>query len=77
MVVALGVIVSVPILLTAADVQRTRADADQLLRKIALIATHGLSAQKKSLRTPVTENELNSFLEFHARSEIPAGVLEP
>jgi hypothetical protein len=77
MVVAIGVIVSVPILLTAADVQRTRADADQLLRKIALIATHGLSAQKKSLRTPVTESELNSFLEFHARSEIPAGVLEP
>jgi hypothetical protein len=67
----------VPILLTAAEVQRTRADADQLLRKIALIATHGLSAQKKSLRTPVTESELNSFLEFHARSEIPAGVLEP
>jgi hypothetical protein len=77
MVVAIGVIVSVPILLTAADVQRTRADADQLLRKIALIATHGLSAQKKSLRTHVTESELNSFLEFHARSEIPAGVLEP
>jgi hypothetical protein len=77
MVVAIGVIVSVPILLPAADVQRTRADADQLLRKIALIATHGLSAQKKSLRTPVTESELNSFLEFHARSEIPAGVLEP
>jgi hypothetical protein len=77
MVFAIGVIVSVPILLTAADVQRTRADADQLLRKIALIATHGLSAQKKSLRTPVTESELNSFLEFHARSEIPAGVLEP
>jgi hypothetical protein len=77
MVVAIGVIVSVPILLIAAEVQRTRADADQLLRKIALIATHGLSAQKKSLRTPVTESELNSFLEFHARSEIPAGVLEP
>jgi hypothetical protein len=72
-----AVIVSVPILLDAADVQRTRADADQLLRKIALIATHGLSAQSKSLRTPVTESELNSFLEFHARSEIPAGVLEP
>src|SRR5918993_1406848 len=72
-----SVIVSVPILLGAADVQRTRADADQLLRKIALIATHGLSAKSKSLRTPVTESELNSFLDFHARSEIPAGVLEP
>jgi hypothetical protein len=68
---------SVPTLLAAADVQRTRADADQLLRKIAVIATHGLAAQSKPLRTPVTESEVNSFLEFHARNEIPAGVLEP
>ena len=68
---------SVTILLAAADVQRTRADADQLLRKIAVIATHGLAAQSKPRRTPVTESEVNSFLEFHARSEIPAGVLEP
>jgi len=68
---------SVTTLLAAADVQRTRADADQLLRKIAVIATHGLAAQSKPLRTPVTESEVNSFLEFHARSEIPAGVLEP
>ena len=70
-------LLSVTTLLAAAEVQRTRADADQLLRKIAVIATHGLAAQSKPLRTPVTESEVNSFLEFHARSEIPAGVLEP
>ena len=50
-----------------ADIPRTRADADQLLRKIAMIATHGLAAQTAPRRTPVTESEVNSFLEFHAR----------
>ena len=63
--------------LAAGDIPRSRADADQLLRKIAIIATHGLSARTAPRRTPVTESEVNSFLEFHARDEMPAGVLEP
>jgi hypothetical protein len=69
--------VSISAVLSAADVQRTRADADQLLRKIAVIATHGLGAQSTPRRTPVTESEVNSFLQFHARGDMPAGVLEP
>src|ERR671912_502619 len=77
MVAAAAAAVSVSTVLAAADVQRTRADADQLLRKIAVIATHGLGAQSTPRRTPVTESEVNSFLEFHARGDMPAGVLEP
>ena len=73
---AIGVWVS-SAALAPGDIPRSRADADQLLRKIAIIATHGLSAQTAPRRTPVTESEVNSFLEFHARGEIPAGVLEP
>jgi len=61
----------------AGDVSRTRADADQLLRKIAVMATNGLAAKPSPRRTTVTESELNSFLEFHARDEMPAGVLDP
>ena len=71
------VAVSISTVLAAADVQRSRADADQLLRKIAVIATHGLGAQSAPRRTPVTESEVNSFLEYHARGDMPAGVLEP
>jgi hypothetical protein len=56
---------------------RSRADADAMLRKIAIIATNGLSERPASRRTPVTEGELNSFLEFHARGELPAGVMDP
>jgi len=61
----------------AADIPRSRADADQMLRKIAVITTNGLSARPDARRTPITERELNSFLSFHARSEMPPGVLDP
>jgi hypothetical protein len=61
----------------AADIPRSRADADQMLRKIAVITTNGLAARPAARRTPITENELNSFLAIHARSEMPPGVLDP
>jgi hypothetical protein len=76
-VVAAVLAVSLSTALAAADNPRSRADADQMLRKIAIIATHGLSTQPAARRTPVTESEVNSFLEYHARSEMPPGVLEP
>jgi hypothetical protein len=61
----------------AADVSRSRAEADAMLRKVAVIATHGLASQPQARRTTVTEGELNSFLEYHLRNEIPAAVIEP
>jgi hypothetical protein len=75
--VAAVVGVSASAVAAAGDVSRTRADADQLLRKIAIMATNGLAAKPTPRRTAVTEGEVNSFLEFHARSEMPPGVLEP
>jgi hypothetical protein len=61
----------------AADVARSKADADAMLRKIAIIATHGLADRPAARQTAVTEREVNSFLAFHARSEIPPGVMDP
>jgi len=55
----------------------TRADADQMLRKVAVIAVNGLSERPSSQRIEVTEQEVNAFLQFHAKDQIPAGVLEP
>jgi hypothetical protein len=60
-----------------ARVNTSKADADQMLRKLALIQMNGLSAQPASRRTPVTESEVNSFLAFHARAELPAGIIDP
>ena len=42
-----------------------------------VIATNGLSERPAARRTPITEAEVNSFLTVHAKSEMPAGVLDP
>ena len=55
----------------------SRAHADQMAQKIAAVALHGLSSRPSSRHTAITEREVNSFLAFHARREIPAGVLDP
>lgn len=60
-----------------ARVNTSRADADQMLRKLALVQMNGLSARPASRRTAFTESEVNSFLAFHARSEMPAGIIDP
>src|SRR3970040_226904 len=62
---------------TRADVAHTRNDADQMLQKIAVITTNGLAAKPAPRNTTVTEQEVNSFLAFHARTELPAGVMQP
>ena len=46
----------------AADVSRSRADADAMLRKVAVIADARAASQPQPRRTTVTESELNSFL---------------
>jgi hypothetical protein len=61
----------------SARVTTSKADADQMLRKLALIQMNGLSARPASRRTAVTEGEVNSFLAFHARPELPAGIIDP
>ena len=48
-----------------------------MLRKVAVIATNGLSAQPAARRTTISESELNSFLNIHAKTEIPPGVVDP
>jgi hypothetical protein len=60
-----------------ADASLSRVHADQLAQKIAQIAVNGLSAQPASRNTTVTERELNSFLAFHVRSDLPPGVMDP
>ena len=48
-----------------------------MLRKVAVIATNGLSDRPSARRTAITESEVNSFLTVHAKSEIPPGVMDP
>jgi hypothetical protein len=61
----------------AGDVTRARADADQMLRKMAVVAANGERTQPAAQRTAFTEREVNAFLVVHAREAIPAGVVDP
>lgn len=60
------------------DTSLTRRDADNLLRKLVQITENSGAPRAKAARaTTITEPEVNSYLRYHAASEIPAGVTEP
>jgi hypothetical protein len=60
-----------------ADVRATPRDAAQMKQKVATITAHGVSTTKQARRTTVSENEVNSYLVYDAREQLPAGVVEP
>jgi len=55
----------------------TKKDAELLRKKVAAIKLTAETPPKKTVRTLVTEDELNSFLVFDAGESIPQGVVEP
>jgi hypothetical protein len=60
------------------DAALTKRDADSLLRKLVQINENAAIPRAKSARaTTVTEPEVNSYLRYHARGEIPPGVTDP
>jgi hypothetical protein len=61
----------------AADVRASKRDADLLRQKVATINAHGDRPAKQGRRTTITENEVNSYLVYDAREQLPAGVVEP
>src|ERR1043166_5902655 len=60
-----------------ADVRVSRRDADQLRQKVATINAHAERSLKTGRRTMVTENEVNAYLVYDARDQLPTGVIEP
>lgn len=55
----------------------TRRDADMLKQKVATINAHGERPTKEGRRTTVTETEVNSYLAYDAKPQLPAGVVDP
>ena len=55
----------------------TRRDADMLKQKVATINAHGERPTKEGRRTTVTETEVNSYLVYDAKPQLPAGVVDP
>ena len=62
---------------TQADVRTSRRDATLLKQKVATITAHAEKPTRQPRRTTVTENEVNSYLAYEAREQLPTGVVEP
>ena len=60
-----------------ADVRTSRHDAALLKQKVATFNAHAERATRQARRTTVTENEVNSYLVFDGREQLPTGVVEP
>ena len=59
------------------DVRTSKKDAALLKQKVATITAHGEKAVKQPRKTILTESEVNSYLVFDAKEQLPAGVVEP
>src|SRR5262249_18367974 len=55
----------------------SQRDADGFKQKIAAISRFGERPSQRTLRTMLTENEVNAFLAYDARPELPLGVVDP
>ena len=60
-----------------ADVRASKRDAALLKQKVAAITAHGEKPTKVARRTTVTDSEVNAYLVYEARDQIPVGVVEP
>jgi hypothetical protein len=80
-------VVAIALCVTAATLvgarQRfTKQDADRFQSKLVRIvefgnSSRGRSASSAQLTTPLTDTEVNAFLRYHAKNQIPVGIVEP
>jgi len=76
-VLTAGVCLAVGVVAGSPEAGLTRQSADALARKLALVEQHGVSRRGGGRVTPVSEQEVNSYLRFRAGAQIPAGVRDP
>ena len=60
-----------------ADVRASQRDATSLKQKIAAITAAGEKPAAPPRRTTVTEGEVNSYIAYEARDQVPTGVVDP
>jgi hypothetical protein len=60
-----------------ADVRASRRDAALLKQKVATINDRAAKPSSVARRITVTESEVNSYLVYEARDQIPVGVVDP
>jgi hypothetical protein len=60
-----------------ADVRASKREAALLKQKVATINDRAAKPSNVARRITVTESEVNSYLVYEARDQIPVGVVEP
>jgi hypothetical protein len=58
----------------------TKQDADRFQTKLVQIVTYGNTAPARAAKarsTAVSDAEVNAYLRFHAKEQIPVGIVEP
>lgn len=55
----------------------SKRDADRLQSKLTRISENGRAKRPAALRTPVTESEVNSYLNYALAADLPVGVSDP
>ena len=63
--------------LVSADQRGSKRDAELLKQKVASINAFADRPSSQSHRTAVTESEVNAYLGYDGRSQLPAGVVDP
>jgi len=61
----------------SADQSGSKRDAELLKQKVATITTFGDHPSNQLRRTAVTESEVNAYLGYDGRAQLPAGVVDP
>ncbi|MGE5217956.1 MAG: hypothetical protein ACM3SP_13220 [Chloroflexota bacterium] len=61
----------------AAATQLSRAQGDAMARKIEAVARNGATNPVRPQRTPMSDLEINSYLNFNLRDKIPRGLADP
>ena len=61
----------------SADGRGSKQDAELLKRKVATITAFGDRPSNQLRRTAVTESEVNAYLGYDGRAQLPAGVVDP
>jgi hypothetical protein len=73
----LGLLLLTPVVMALASAPVSREQGDRLARKIDEINKNAASQPVREKRTPMTEPEVNSYLAFNIKEQIPRGLARP
>lgn len=73
----LGLLLLTPAVIALAAAPLSREQGDRLARKIDEINKNAATQPVREKRTPMTEPEINSYLAFNIKEQIPRGLARP